>query len=202
MQAVQIRFNRPLKNALLADSTVAIAFEAGDQEKNRRLAETDLSDTAKTSFLIKQELATFCSSLERQVKSLNERSRETLSQFQELTIQLSMEIATAVVGYEVTHHETRIRQLLKNLIAEHMPTTPIVAYVNKHNLERLRITCQDTPSLDSMLQLRIDDSLAPGDVRVEFDDRRMIASCQEQLANIQKQLMEYLFDARFESSNS
>jgi flagellar biosynthesis/type III secretory pathway protein FliH len=179
-----------------------IAGTTVGSEKNPNLTETRNGCDATTPALFSEELKQFCCSLEQQVHRLNSRYLETLSQFQELAVQLAMEVATAVVGYEVQHHENRIRQLLDRLVNRPESPIPMVIHVNKIDLERLRISLRDTTSLDSMLQLKNDDSLSPGDVRIESAEQRLIASCRQQLANIQKQLMEYLTNARPEPATS
>lgn len=205
MQTFQLKFDLPLRGAVLVNGLsqvpALIARETSESEKKSKLPETRYGEAATNSPLFAEELKSFCSSLEQQVKNLKAGYRDTLDQFQELAVQLSMEIASAVVGYEVSHHETRIRRLLETLFAQHDPPIPMVVYVNKIDMERLRISLRDTTSLDSMLQLKFDDTLPPGDVRIESSEQRLIASCRQQLSNIQKQLMEYLANARPERSD-
>jgi flagellar biosynthesis/type III secretory pathway protein FliH len=177
------------------------AIAAGVSEKTSKLTTTEADEIAKKRLLVEQELAKLCAKLGQQVEAYSSNYLETIEQFRELTVRLAMEIATAVVRYEVTDKEDRIRNLLQEFFAEQDPATTVVAYVNKLDLEVLRTSLQENQTLNNRLQLKSDPGMAQGDVRIETAEQRMIARCEQQLSSIQLQLMEYLSDARPRPAN-
>jgi flagellar biosynthesis/type III secretory pathway protein FliH len=144
------------------------------------------------------------------------------SEFQELAIQLATEIASAVVQYEVTHHETRIRKFLETKVADlaqlnqqqtknqaqnqaqnqNQSPAPIWVHVNPADYARLQTSLADSPQVGETIELKSDDSVAIGDCHIESKNKHVIAQWQRQLTDISLQLMESLHDARVEPTES
>jgi flagellar biosynthesis/type III secretory pathway protein FliH len=205
MKTIRLPLKRQLKNARLLSlaefGSILTAAAGPEATKALKLTATESDELAKSRLLADQESAELCARLAEQVELHSSTLAETIEQFRELLIQMAMEIAAAVVRYEVSEHETRIRELLQEYITDQDSKTQIVAYVNKLDLERLQNFFGKNSSLNSKLQLKFDPNITQGDVRIETADRRVIASCQQQLASIQLQLMEYLSDARLKTTN-
>lgn len=205
MRTIQLSFKLPVKNARLLGAqdsgSMLTAIANGALEKTAKLATTEADELAKKRLLADQELAKLCAKLDQQLDSYSSNLSQTIEQFRELTVRLALEIATAVVRYEVTEKEDRIRNLLQEYLAEQDSATVVVAYLNKLDLERLRTSWQEQTSLHHRLQLKSDQSIAQGDVRIETAEQRVIARYEQQLSSIQLQLMEYLSDARPRSAN-
>ncbi len=197
-------FARPLRNVVLANANTGPArnFQktSGNFPQSGKLTKTGLTEL-DTNSPPQQEIRELLSKIEQQIKGQAKTQQEFVIQFQELTVQLAIQIASAVVRYEVVQHDTRIRQLLETYQTEHGTQVPLVVSVNRTDLEKLRISLHDTSSPDSTLQLKQDDSLTTGDCRIESSDHLVVANYQRQLADIQLQLMEALDDARVEREN-
>ena len=197
-------FARPLRNIVLVSSHTGksriVQNTSGNFPQSGKLTKTGLTELDTNSPPL-QEIRELLSKIEQQIKGQAKTQQEFVTQFQELTVQLAIQIASAVVRYEVVQHETRIRQLLETYQTEHGTQVPLVVSVNRTDLEKLRISLHDASSPDSMLQLKQDDSLTTGDCRIE-SDHLVVANYQRQLADIQMQLMEALDHARVERENT
>ncbi len=205
MPTYSLFFARPLKNAVMVSAQMGSLrnFPAnnGNFPQSGKLTKTGLTEL-DTNSPPPQEIRALLSKIEQQIKGQAKSHQEFVTQFQELTVRLAIQIASAVVRYEVNHHDARIRQLLETYQTEHGSQVPLVVKVNKTDLEKLRISLHDTSSSDSMLQLKQDESLETGDCRIESSDHLVVANYQRQLADIQMQLMEALDDARVERKNT
>jgi hypothetical protein len=204
MDTIRLALRRPLKNVrmLSAEEAGSILTASPPPEfgETPKLLATPPAEDAKNCSTADLELQGLLIQLGEQIQRQAAQATETIEQFRELSVRLALEIASAVVRSEVNDHETRIRQLLQELMVDQENQTPLVVYVNKHDLERLKSSFKESPDLLSMIQWKTDATIAPGDVRIETAEERVIANSHQQLASIQLQLMEYLSDARLRSS--
>lgn len=198
-------FVRPLRNVVLENANTGpprnFPKNSGNFPQSGKLTKTGLTELDTKSPPL-QEIRELLSKIEQQLKGQAKTQQEFVTQFQELTVQLAIQIASAVVRYEVVQHDTRIRQLLETYQTEHGTQVPLVVSVNRTDLEKLRISLHDASSPDSTLLLKQDDSLTTGDCRIESSEHLVVANYQRQLADIQLQLMEALDHARVERENT
>ena len=204
MPTHSLSFSRPLKNVVLVNGHTGQRQKAHQSDwssvQTGKLATTGPIEL-DTNSLPPNEIRELLSKIHQQIKGQANLQQEFVTQFHELTVRLAMQIAAAVVRYEVDHHETRIRQLLETYQTEHGSQAPLVVQVNKSDFEKLRISLHDASSPDSMLQLKQDESLATGDCRIESSGQLTVANYQRQLEDIQRQLMESLDDDGDERKN-
>ena len=208
-----LKFDRPLKGACLVKNDAVAGhndrFDSIDRKNTMDSLELPVTgvDSSAISPLVLcsndsvNQILELLKKIDEQLNHRSQQQSQIIEQFRELAINTSLMIAEAVVGYEVEHHETRIRNLLLQLIEQHQWQTPPAVYVNNLDLDRLRITLPDAPSMDSMLELKRDDSIAVGDCRVESSTESVTANFRRQLSEIQRQLTERLHDARPEPEN-
>lgn len=160
-----------------------------------QLIQTDIAEPV-ISALPQNDCAQLLESISKQIETYREQQASLVEQFQELAIQLGAKIAESILGHEVSESIQRIRKLVISLFNSHESQSPIVVYVNTIDLAELRVSLQDSPSLDSKLQLKPDDSISAGNCRIESDQTTMVADWKLQLADIHLQLMEYLHETR------
>ncbi len=212
-KTISLKLDRPLRDAyLVRNDAVKVqnkrfdSIERVNSSDSPELPVTGLNSSAisrsvPVSNEIENQVFELLKKIEGQLVQQSQQQSQIIEQFQELAINTSLMIAEAVVGYEVEHHETRIRNLLLQLIEQHQWQTPPAVYVNNLDLDRLRITLPDAPSMDSMLELKRDDSIAVGDCRVESSTGSVTANFRRQLSEIQRQLTERLHDAKPKPEN-
>ncbi len=202
MQSVTLRFRRRIKNVVLVDASKPVLI-ANDSDSTAKWGEvdkltaTESEQDAKSLLELKQTAVDWCARLGQQMNALGADRASTIRQFEDLAVQLAMKIASAVVRYEVNHHETRLRKLVEDFIERFEPDSPVVVYVHSLDLEILRSQLEEGWS-ETGIQLKLDDSLARGDMRLESSEQRMVADVRQQLADIESQIMECLHHARFE----
>lgn len=160
-----------------------------------QLIQTDIAEPV-ISALPQNDYAQLLESISKQIETYRQQQASLVEQFQELAIQLGAKIAESILGHEVPESIQRIRKLVISLFNSHETQSPIVVYVNTIDLAKLRVSLQDSPSLDSKLQLKPDDSISAGNCRIESDQTTMVADWKLQLADIHLQLMEYLHETR------
>ena len=169
--------------------------------RNEKLTATAAPEVAKSDDS-RAEMQKLILKISQDIENLKQHHDQTLSQIQEFAVRLAMQIARAVVMHDVTCHDDRIRATLDAYLQQDEPEHPVVVYVNKKDLDRLLNSSPDSPSLNSVFELKPDDAIALGDCRIESKDQIVIASCVRQLDEIQLQLMENLDHARSERETS
>ncbi len=201
MQLVTIRFPCRLLQATLA--TNPDKWRGNNEKKAIEFAE--LTTTKATANAISpapfDDSVRLLSTIEGLLKTQAATNASIQSEVQELVVRLALEIASTVVRYEVTKHDSRIRSLLAEIVTDHEAQAPFKVFVNKVDLERLRVSLQDNSELNSLIQLTLDNSLEVGDCRIESLEQKVVANYQRQLTEIQSQLMECLRHARSEREN-
>ncbi len=205
MQTHVVRFDRPLTNVALVPVKGQVRPAAhtvpATLSPSPEVGQTEFPPPAK-SLDSHFDLPALLAKINQNIEVLSRNQNESLQQLHELSIRLANRIARAVVLYEVSHHDSRIRALLDTFLKRSDPQHPVVVHVNKKDMDRLLISLPDSPSLDSAIRLQQDDSVMPGDCRVESAHQCVVASYDRQLDEIQEQLMEALEHARTERTYS
>jgi len=246
MQTQLIKFNRPLTSAvvipvgrqhlpassMLANGVTAISGgnHVGNATDHSKLTTTANSNPAKnapqesatqpaslSALSANDQLNQLLTSIQQQINQLSRVEQEILHDFQELAIQLATQIASAVVQYEVTHHETRIRNIVSAILIhpaqtrqQHATATPstsantnlqlpaITVRVHPTDWQRLQHLASTDFQTDSLIHWSADPAIAIGDCEIETKNQSVVANCQRQISDIHQQLMESLHDARTE----
>ena len=200
MQKHHIKFDAEPKSVTLVPTLRRQAgggMTAVADESNKKLAATESQVVAKSDDY-QADIQKTVLKISREIEELKRRHEESLPQIQEFAIGLAMRIAQAVVMHDVTHHDERIRATLDTFLRQHKPQHPVVVFVNKLDLDKLLNSSPDSPSTDSAFEFKADESIAPGDCRIDWSNQSVVASRDRQLDDIQMQLMESLDNARSE----
>ncbi len=174
---------------------------AASRQRSEKLTTTAAPEVAKSDDS-HAEMQKLILKISQDIEQLKHHHDQTLPQIQEFAVRLAMQIARAVVMHDVTCHDDRIRATLNSYLQQYEPEHPVVVYLNKKDLDRLLNSSPDSPSLNSVFELKPDESIALGDCRIETTNQIVIASCVRQLDEIQLQLMENLDHARSERGAS
>lgn len=213
MKTEHIYFNRPLRDCRLVgelgDTGSTQRLASGWNQpagKNAQLIETDSSQPAIPS-VPQPDYSELLGLIATQIGRNQDQRLELMGQFQELAVQLAAKIAESIVRHDVQQSIERIRELITTAINLNESKKPIEVHVNTIDLDKLTAILQDSPSLESEFQLKSDDAIQVGNCRIESGETTLIADWQQQLADIQLQLMEYLHESRLnnrttESSDS
>ncbi len=207
MQTYSINLTRPLKGVAhkvgSCGTMKALPMQAAESysESSSKLGKTRKSEN-DTSAVPTIDIRKLLSTINQNLEETRQSKDEAIRELQEFSIQLATQIASAIVQYEVKHHDTRIRKLLESFLKKNEHQNHVVVRVNKTDMDRLQASHPDSPSLDLAIQFKQDDSIATGDCQIESAQQSVVASFERQLVELHEGLMECLEHARTERQNT
>ncbi|MDG1512213.1 MAG: FliH/SctL family protein [Mariniblastus sp.] len=123
------------------------------------------------------------------IDSIDLKTAEFADEVVSLSISLSRIIVENLVGESQELKEKRLTKILSEALAR--PETPVGVYVNPINLDCIKNKISEETRTEE-INLQIDDSIEPGECRVEFDTYELLSRMETQLDEIQAGLTEII----------
>lgn len=138
------------------------------------------------------------------VEELEQRRAHSLSELQQLAIDLAITVASAVAETAISREEHGVDVLVEQAIQRMGIGGPLVVAVHPRDAALLKARMAASGSLwpEQSVQLQEDQSLEPGSVRITRDGTGLLSRVQSRLSDIRRHLIEGLDDAQIERRNA
>jgi flagellar biosynthesis/type III secretory pathway protein FliH len=123
------------------------------------------------------------------IDSIDLKTSEFADEVVSLSISLSRIIVEKLVGESQELKEKRLTNILSEALAR--PEAPVGVYLNPINLECIKKQLSKDTNTEE-INFQIDDSIEPGECRVEFDTYELLSRMETQLDEIQAGLTEII----------
>ncbi len=134
------------------------------------------------------------------VLELQEQHRQSLSEMQEVAVELAAAAASWLVGFAIEHDMFAIDDLIRKSLHQLELDQPVRVRLNPADHELLRNLMKDPTSRDALKNVTcFDDSAIPrGNCRVESGRKILLTDMDSRLADIRRSWMEKLDDSQVE----
>jgi flagellar biosynthesis/type III secretory pathway protein FliH len=138
------------------------------------------------------------------VQDLEERRSQSISELQQLAIDLAVTVASAVAETAISQEEHGIDTLVQQAIKRMGVGDALVVGLHPRDVALLQKKLAETgsPWPENTVDIVADDSLDPGSVRVTRDGTGLLSRVQSRLSDIRRHLIEGLDDAQIERRNA
>lgn len=151
-----------------------------------------------------QRIQNLLNELIASVQELEERRAQSISELQQLAIDLAITVASAVAETAIQQQEHGIDILVQQAIQRMGVGDPVVVGLHSSDVALLKkkTAGADQPWPEQTVSIVADDSLEPGSVRVTRDGTGLLSRVQSRLSDIRRHLIEGLDDAQIERRNA
>jgi flagellar biosynthesis/type III secretory pathway protein FliH len=135
------------------------------------------------------------------VREIEQRRKQSLTELQEATVELSLTIASHIVQHKIERNEFPIERIVKKMVAHLEPEPCVTIRLNPKDLEVLRDRLDGQPSTsenDNDIRLVADASLPRGDCAAEAGDFGLVSRIETQQSELRQLILENLEDAQVE----
>jgi flagellar biosynthesis/type III secretory pathway protein FliH len=138
------------------------------------------------------------------VEELEQRRAHSLSELQQLAIDLAVTVASAVAETAISREEHGVEALVEQAIKRMGVGGPLEIAVSPRDAALLqsRISAGGVAWPAEAVQLVEDSALEPGSVRITRDGTGLLSRVQSRLSDIRRHLIEGLDDAQIERRNA
>jgi flagellar biosynthesis/type III secretory pathway protein FliH len=123
------------------------------------------------------------------IDSIDLKTAEFADEVVSLSISLSRIIVENLIGESPELKEKRLTKILSEALSR--PETPVGVYVNPINLDSIKKKITEDTNTEE-ITFQIDNSIEPGECRVEFDTYELLSRMETQLDEIQAGLTEII----------
>jgi flagellar assembly protein FliH len=123
--------------------------------------------------------------LETAARDLHTRAIPTIEQVQDVLVSSALELAEAILGYELNDAPTSARAALARVIGHADPRTLLTVRMNSHDIAELDAAGRQASSVEIVA----DDTIARGDAVGDFADGYLDARIQTALARARAALL-------------
>ncbi len=172
-----VQFNRQIKNCRFTDRSAPVTPAVNP-------ITAEVASTA-----INERMNGLLENIATGIDSIDLKTSEFADEVVSLSISLSRIIVENLVGESQELKEKRLTKILSEALAR--PETPVGVYVNPINLESIKKKISEDTNAEE-ISFQIDDSIEPGECRVEFDTYELLSQMETQLDEIQAGLTEII----------
>ncbi|HIE96739.1 MAG TPA: hypothetical protein EYG03_20885 [Planctomycetes bacterium] len=135
------------------------------------------------------------------IEELQQQHRETLTEMQQATVELSITAASWIVGAAIDADVFAVDDLVASMVRHLHKEQPVRIFLNPEDVTLLNDLIENTeagPLVDSEVELAPDGELTRGNCRVESARTTLVMDLEDRLADIRRIWMENLNETQTE----